>query len=112
MIRKAMKDVQLDNGSIIPSGTLVHAVSHAMHNSESHYPGAREFDALRFWRMRKSSGNAGAKFQFSSTASDYIPFGYGQTAWFVPYPIHPSLKLHLLSHIVFTALDGFLWPDR
>ena len=112
MIRKTMKDVKLNNGSIIPSGTLVHAVSHAMHNSESHYPHARMFDALRFWRMRKSLDDPGAKFQFSSTASDYIPFGHGQTAWFVSVPIHLSRQLHMLNDIVFTALGGSLWQVR
>ncbi|KAI1795278.1 cytochrome P450 [Ganoderma leucocontextum] len=78
MIQKAMKDVTLNDGSLVPRGTLVHAVSYVMHHSDTHYPSADEFDPFRFSRMRALAGECGSKYQFASTSPHYIPFGHGQ----------------------------------
>ena len=92
MIRKAMKDVTLNDGTVVPEGTLIHAISYAMHHSDEYYPRPDDFDPFRFSRMREAAGECGSKYQFASTAPDYIPFGHGQFSWYVSRPAH--IRLH------------------
>ena len=78
--RKALKDVTLVDGTFIPKGTMVCAASYPMHQDETHYTDAEEFDPFRFSRMREKEGE-GVKHQYVNTSANYIPFGHGRHAW-------------------------------
>ncbi|TBU58191.1 cytochrome P450 [Dichomitus squalens] len=77
--RKALKDVLLSDGTLIPAGTLVVANSYPMHHDDEYYPNAGEFDPFRFARMRELEGE-GTKHQFVNTSTSYVPFGVGRHA--------------------------------
>ena len=79
LTRIALKDLNLSDGTHIPSGTMVVAAASSMHHDDELYPNAAEFDPFRFSNMRQ--GGEGTKHQFVSTSVDYIPFGHGKHAW-------------------------------
>ena len=84
MIRLAMKDVVLTDGTRIPRGTLVAAPAYAMHHDSALFADAATFDAFRFARMRSAaSADEGARHQFTSTSPEYLAFGHGPHAWCV-----------------------------
>ncbi|KAI1789130.1 cytochrome P450 [Ganoderma leucocontextum] len=82
LMRIALKDVILDNGMLIPKGTILGAPAHPMHYDDAHVPNADVFDPFRFARMREVAcdSEGAAPYQFASTSSEYIPFGHGQLA--------------------------------
>ena len=75
----------LNDGTLIPAGTLIAANSYQMHHDDAYYPNADEFDPFRFSRMREIEGE-GTKHQFVNTSLEYIPFGHGKHAWCVSLP--------------------------
>lgn len=81
--RKVFKDITLPDGTFIPAGTLISAASYATHRDDAIYAGADAFDGFRFARMRAGEGES-MKHQFVNTSPDYIPFGHGRHAWYVP----------------------------
>ena len=86
LMRVAMKDIVLDNGMLIPKGTILGAPAHPMHFDNGHLPNADVFDPFRFARMREAARERdgegqSARLQFASTSSEYIPFGHGHLAW-------------------------------
>ena len=83
MFRKAMVDVTLADGTFLPRGTCVAAAAVPSHLNEDIYPDAVKFDAFRFSRMRSEEGEA-TKHQYVTTSVDYIAFGHGRHAWYVP----------------------------
>ena len=95
--RKALKDVTLSDGTVLPAGTLVVANSYPMHHDDAHYPGAAAFDPFRFARIREGDGE-GTKHQFVATSNSYVPFGVGRHAWCVSVlssPLFPPTSLCL-----------------
>ena len=82
-MRIAMKDIILDNGMLIPKGTILGAPAHPMHFDNANLTNADVFDPFRFARMREAArdGEGSARLQFASTSSEYIPFGHGHLAW-------------------------------
>ena len=82
-----MKDVKLSNGTFLPHGTLVSAASYPTHHDEALYPNADVFDPFRFARMRTAEGE-GEKHQMVQTSVDYMAFGHGKHAWYVPGSLH------------------------
>lgn len=81
MIRKAAKDITLNDGTRVPRGTLVHVASHSVHLNEAYYENAKTFDPFRFAKMRKTEEVESSKYQAATTTSEYIPFGHGHHAW-------------------------------
>ncbi|KAI0368877.1 cytochrome P450 [Pilatotrama ljubarskyi] len=77
--RKAIKDVTLQNGTVIPRGTLVVAAAYPTHHDESVYANPEVFDPFRFARLREEDGE-GTRHQFVNTSVEYIPFGHGKHA--------------------------------
>ncbi|GBE89830.1 Cytochrome P450 monooxygenase paxP [Sparassis crispa] len=77
--RKAMKDITLSNGTMIPKGTLIVAAAAPMHLDKENYLNADVFDPFRFSNLRAGEGE-GTKYQFVSTSPEYIPFGHGKHA--------------------------------
>ncbi|KAI1791203.1 cytochrome P450 [Ganoderma leucocontextum] len=79
LTRKAMKDVTLNNGTVIPKGALVVAASYPTHHDDAIYEHANTFDPFRFSRMREGEGE-GVKHQFVNTSLDFVSFGHGKHA--------------------------------
>lgn len=82
VMRKALKDVTLSDGTYIPTGTMVYAAATATHRDPDNYDNPDMFDPFRF-SDAKESENDRIKQQYVSTSPDYIPFGHGKHAWFV-----------------------------
>ncbi|KXG49543.1 Cytochrome P450 [Penicillium griseofulvum] len=72
--RKALQDVVLPKGSIIPRGTNV-AVDSSMMWDPAIYPNPSSYDAYRFLRLRNSGNTAAA---LASTSPEHIAFGIGK----------------------------------
>ena len=83
--RKAMKDITFNNGTFIPKGTVLVAAAHPTHHDEANYVNPEEYDPFRFAKMREGEGE-GVKHQFVNTSVDYVSFGHGKHAWYVPLP--------------------------
>ncbi|KAI1795280.1 cytochrome P450 [Ganoderma leucocontextum] len=79
LMKKAMKDVRLNDGTFIPKGTVLVAAYGPMHHDEKHYPNPEVFDPFRFSRMREQDGD-GVKHQYTTASATYLPWGYGPHA--------------------------------
>ncbi|RPD62649.1 cytochrome P450 [Lentinus tigrinus ALCF2SS1-7] len=79
MTRKAMKDILLPDGTVVPKGTLITAASYPTHHDEGIYENALEFDPFRYARMRSADGE-GMKHQYVHTSVENISFGHGKHA--------------------------------
>ena len=82
MIRKAVKDVTLVDGTLIPKGTMVVGPQLPTHFNEEYFPNAQTFDPFRFSRMREQEGEE-LKHQFVQTSTEFVAFGHGKRAWYV-----------------------------
>ncbi|PCH34303.1 cytochrome P450 [Wolfiporia cocos MD-104 SS10] len=79
VIRKALKDVKLSDGTVVPRGTLCGAVSFAMHHDANNYADPEVFNPFRFSDMRAEESER-AKYQYVNTSPEYIAFGHGKHA--------------------------------
>ena len=79
-MRKALVDITLSNGTVIPTGTLCVAAALPTHTDSDNYTNPDVFDPFRFSGMREGEGE-GTKHQYVSTSTEYIPFGHGKHAW-------------------------------
>ncbi|KAI0690391.1 cytochrome P450 [Cerioporus squamosus] len=77
MLREAMTDVVLIDGTVIPKGTIVGVPTFAIHHDKEKYPDPDTFDPFRFARVRAQDGNE-TKHQLSTTALDWVGFGHGK----------------------------------
>ncbi len=82
MLRKALKDVRMSDGTIIPAGTTVGAASYLIHHDSANYPSPDTFDPFRFATLRESEGE-GTKHQLVNTSMISLSFGHGKHAWYV-----------------------------
>ncbi|RPD72767.1 cytochrome P450 [Lentinus tigrinus ALCF2SS1-7] len=78
MLREAMTDVVLADGTIIPKGTKVGVPTYSIQHNEEKYPDPDAFDPFRFARMRERGGNDETKHQLSTTSLDWVGFGHGK----------------------------------
>ena len=78
--RKALKSFSFSDGTYIPKGTVIVTPPYATHFDDAFYANPETFDPLRFYRERQGEGE-GAKYQFTNTSTNYIPFGHGKHAW-------------------------------
>ena len=83
MVRKATQDVTLHDGTFLPKGTIVVTGQCVIHDDDNNYEHAGKFDPFRFARMREVPGET-VKHQFTTTSPQYVPFGHGKFAWYVP----------------------------
>ncbi|KAK7686510.1 hypothetical protein QCA50_010108 [Cerrena zonata] len=79
VMRVALQDITLSNGTLIPVGTLMVAPVFCTHMDEENYHDASVFNPWRFSDMRDEDGE-NTKHHFVSTSSDYIAFGHGRHA--------------------------------
>ena len=80
VIRKAVVDITLADGTVIPAGTMVGAAAAATHWDADNYDDASIFNPFRFSDMRADESER-IKHQFVSTSPEYVPFGIGKHAW-------------------------------
>ncbi|KAI0336591.1 cytochrome P450 [Cubamyces sp. BRFM 1775] len=109
LTRKALKDIRLRDGTVIPRGTLVVVATEATHNDGAVYDNADQFDPFRFARMREADGEA-TKHQFVHTSATYMPFGHGRHAcpgrFFVANEVKCLLSYLLLNYDFKLSDDG------
>jgi len=86
-----MEDFTFSDGSRVSKGVLLSAASRPLHLDPDVYPRADEFDGWRFVQNnhdeangvdRQSSGS-----RFVDVGFDFLQFGIGRHAWYVPW--HP-----------------------
>lgn len=82
MLRKAMVDVTLRDGTVIPAGTIVATSQYAIHHDPRHYDRPDAFDPSR-WETASGADADGARKTFVTTSDDYIPWGNGKYSWCV-----------------------------
>ncbi|EJF67303.1 cytochrome P450 [Dichomitus squalens LYAD-421 SS1] len=106
MIRRAVQDVKLVDGTYLPRGTLFAFAGQATHTDTTNYDGADEFDPFRFSDVRE--GGDSARHQYVNTSSDYIAFGRGKHA--CPGRFFASMELKVvLAYLILTydmTLEG------
>lgn len=98
--RKALRDVVLPNGMVIPRGTNIAIDSSMMWDAEI-YPDPLTYDPYRFLRLRESGNSAIA---LASTSPEHIAFGIGKPIcpgrFFASNEIKIALAKILLSYDV------------
>ena len=82
MVRRAMQDITLTDGTHIPEGTLFAFAAQSLHSDAQHYPDPMRFEPFRFSDARGEEGTS-ARHRYINTSSEYIPFGRGKHAWYV-----------------------------
>ena len=89
LTRKALKDFTFSDGTFIPKGTVIVTPIRSIHHDETFYENAHAFEPFRFADLHEEDGE-GVKHQFTSTTTEYLPFGHGRYAWyglsFSPFP--------------------------
>ncbi|CCF38023.1 ent-kaurene oxidase [Colletotrichum higginsianum] len=87
--RKALKDITLSNGQVIPAGTTIECPNYAVSHDEALFEDADEFDAFRFYKLREKAAlertpdqtsDASMQNQFASVSQNSLAFGYGREA--------------------------------
>ncbi|GKU10186.1 unnamed protein product, partial [Fusarium langsethiae] len=79
MMREALVDITLEDGTFIPKGHQLAVSCHNMRDDRI-YPNASEWDGYRFYRERQEADAAEDKIQLSSTSVEHMGFGYGEHA--------------------------------
>ncbi|KAF8121573.1 cytochrome P450, partial [Boletus edulis] len=100
--RKAMKDFTFSDGTFVPEGTIIAAAARALHHDENFYKNVSAVEPFRFADMQGENGEYG-KYQFVSTAIEYLPFGHGTHACPGRFFAAAEMKT-MLMHIA-TAYD-------
>lgn len=78
MMRLAVEDVKLSDGTLIPKNTGLGVSSHRMWDPAV-YPNPDQWKGTRFYEMRDEPGKQNSS-QLVSTSPDYLAFGHGQHA--------------------------------
>ncbi|KAK2017785.1 ent-kaurene oxidase [Colletotrichum eremochloae] len=87
--RKALKNITLSNGQVIPAGTTIECPNYAVSHDNALFENADEFDAFRFYKMREKAAlektpdqtsDASMQNQFASVSQNSLAFGYGREA--------------------------------
>ena len=63
---------------------MIGVATRSLHHDERFYENADAFEPFRFAEIREDNSE-GVKYQFVSTAIDYLPFGLGKHAWCVVF---------------------------
>jgi cytochrome P450 len=79
-----MKDFTFSDGTFIPKGTTIGVAARCVHHDEKFYDNPNVFQPFRFAEMREEDSES-VKYQFVSTAVEYLPFGHGQHAWYAAF---------------------------
>ncbi|KAF8078797.1 cytochrome P450 [Lyophyllum atratum] len=99
MLRKSRTHYTFADGTHVPPGTLLAAACAPTQLDPSKYPSPDKFDAFRF--VQGSGETASSRYQLSTTASDFLAWGYGRAACPGRFVAAAQMKLvlaHLLLH--------------
>ncbi|KAI4603901.1 hypothetical protein KJ359_000021 [Pestalotiopsis sp. 9143b] len=106
--RKAIKDVTMPNGTLIPRGTNIAVDTANMWNADI-FQDPSKYDGYRFYNMRKTGGPAANTAQLVSVNNDFIAFGLRRSVcpgrFMVANEIKAALATILLQYDVRLA-DG------
>lgn len=78
LVRKAMTDVTLSDGTFIPIGTFVVGAARHVHLKEESYASPNVFNP---WRFVQEDGADSSAQSLSTPRGDYLTFGLGKYAW-------------------------------
>ncbi|KAG6330777.1 hypothetical protein ID866_8313 [Astraeus odoratus] len=92
--RKALKDIKLSDGTLIPKGTITLVSTSGIHHDPEVYDNADVFEPFRFADLGEAN-----KYQLVAVNSASLSFGYGKVACPGRFFVAVILKL-LLAHIV------------
>ena len=78
-----MQDFTFSDGTFIPKGTHVAAISGPLHVDEEVYEDPLTFKPFRFAEAREEADDAldAVKNQLSTTSARHLLFGHGKHAW-------------------------------
>ncbi|KAH9887325.1 cytochrome P450 [Cubamyces lactineus] len=114
LMRKALKDIKLRDGTVIPRGASIVVAADATHNDSAIYDNADQFDPFRFSRMREAEGGS-TQHQFVHTSANYLSFGHGRQAcpgrFFAANVIKSLLSYLLLNYDIKLGGDGPWTPS-
>ncbi|PIL26428.1 cytochrome P450 [Ganoderma sinense ZZ0214-1] len=100
MMKKAMKDALLSDGTFLPKGTILLTAYSPVHRDERYYPNSDVFDPFRFSRERERDGDS-VKHQFTTSSATYLSWGYGPHScpgrFFVVMEMK-AIMAHILVH--------------
>ncbi|OCH91784.1 cytochrome P450 monooxygenase [Obba rivulosa] len=95
LVRVALDDLTLSDGTRVPRDTIIAAGSTSMHKDGDLYPDPDTFNPLRFLNTAEGGG---IKLGFASPRADYIAFGRGRHA--CPGRFYADLELKaIIAHI-------------
>ncbi|GLB35977.1 putative cytochrome P450 [Lyophyllum shimeji] len=106
MLRKSRTDYTFSDGTHVPKGTILAVACAATHADPSKYPSPQTFDAFRFVQ---GSGQAASRYQLSTTAPDFLGWGYGRAACPGRFVAAVQMKMvlaHLVLHYDVRLEDG------
>lgn len=81
MFRTIRQSMTLSDGSYLPKGTTVVTPIMPTHFDEEYYPNASVFDPFRYVKEKNARS---VQQSLVTTSSDYVTFGHGKHAWWVP----------------------------
>ncbi|WYZ42118.1 hypothetical protein EsH8_V_001013 [Colletotrichum jinshuiense] len=96
--RKALRDIRMPNGMLLPKGTNIAVDTSEMWNPST-YENPEKYDGYRFFNMRQKGGPTASTAQLVSATSDHIAFGLGK-------PVCPGR--FFVAHEVKVALANIL----
>ncbi|KAI6159221.1 cytochrome P450 [Pisolithus thermaeus] len=112
--RKALQDVKLSDGTVIPKGTFVSLPTHAIHHDQGIYEHPDAFDPLRFVRLEDTRQGPEPRFQLVAVSRDSLTFGFGKSA--CPGRFFAAVIMKsMLAHVVVeydVKLDGDRSPRQ
>ncbi|KAG6330579.1 hypothetical protein ID866_8508 [Astraeus odoratus] len=81
IMRKAMKDFTLSDGTVIPTGTLLVVATERIHRDAAISDNYEGFEPFRFTGVQDASENIYAKQQMMAINRNWLGYGYGKHAW-------------------------------
>ncbi|KAL4063965.1 cytochrome P450 [Scleroderma yunnanense] len=97
--RRAMKDVTLSDGTIIPKGIDVCIPGHAIHHDDDVYENPETFNPFRFVNVEDEEGGGNTRNQMVAVHSEFLGFGLGKLACPGRFFAATMLK-GILAHVV------------
>ncbi|KAI6145373.1 cytochrome P450 [Pisolithus tinctorius] len=98
VMRRALKDITLSDGTFIPTGTYVCVASHAIHHDPCVYEDPEVFDPYRYIKLQEKQGDS-SRYQLVTIGPEWLMFGIGKAA--CPGRFFAAMMLKLMfAHII------------
>ena len=97
LLRKTLKDFTFSDSTFVPKGTVIVTPMRSIHHDKTFYENAHAFEPFRFADLHEEDG-ADVRYQFTSTTTEYLPFGHGRYAWYgLSFSLFPiTIEIHRL----------------